>query len=406
VGCRTLKKYTIGHFRNILSLFALVVLFVGLTSCAGALPSDWDSGYSGNIINDSNNAEVSVVDAEPVVAPDEGAANPSNSETAVSPENPSNTGSVNGIPPSVPYAEDYDSEYYADEDEDGFGQEEEIAGEDIYLENDEPEINNLDDINTEAAEPVVTAADIVETTDTVTVYHEEVAVEYQSSAETATVVPEPAPNVNESRDPANRRPMVALTFDDGPSVYTEIILDLLAEHNARATFCVIGTQVVRMPELVRRTVEEGHEVIGHSWNHNNMTRLSADGVRRQINDTTQAIIDATGVDPPPIFRAPFGAINARVVDISRELGYSILNWSIDTRDWQNRNADIVHRHIMDHAVDGAIILLHDIHPTTAEAMHRVIPDLIEMGFELVTASEIISTFYGPLVPGKEYKGKR
>ncbi|MCL2572013.1 MAG: polysaccharide deacetylase family protein [Defluviitaleaceae bacterium] len=203
-----------------------------------------------------------------------------------------------------------------------------------------------------------------------------------------------------------RLPMVALTFDDGPHFYTDIILDILEEHGGRATFCVLGYRIHYRPNTVIRAVNLGHEVVGHSWDHSDLTRLNANAISNQITRTSAAIEEVTGVRPPPIFRAPFGLTNTRVINVSRDLGYSLLHWSVDPQDWANRDVDHIYNHIMDRAMDGAIILLHDIHTTTAEAMKLVIPRLIEEGFQLVTASELIAYFYGETEPGEIYMGHR
>ena len=203
-----------------------------------------------------------------------------------------------------------------------------------------------------------------------------------------------------------RRPMVALTFDDGPSVYTDFILDLLEEHGGRATFCVLGYRISSRPDVLRRAVELGSEVIGHSWDHPNFTNLNAYAIASQITRTTSAIEEAIGQAPPPIFRAPFGITNSRVINTSRDLGYSLLHWSVDPQDWYSRDTDEIYESIMNRTIDGAIVLLHDIHTATAEAMERVIPRLIEEGFQLVTASELIEYFYGELEPGEVYQGLR
>jgi len=202
--------------------------------------------------------------------------------------------------------------------------------------------------------------------------------------------------------PQERLPMVALTFDDGPSRYTERILDTLETYGGRVTFCVLGNRVEDWQDTIRRAVCQGHEVIGHSWNHRNFARLDADQIAAQITDTSAAIQAVTGSPPPPIFRAPYGRLNTTVRNVSQELGYAILNWSIDPRDWETRNANSIYNYIMDNVQDGSIVVLHDIRPYTSDAMERVIPDLIERGFQLVTASELLEYFYGELVPGWEY----
>ena len=203
-----------------------------------------------------------------------------------------------------------------------------------------------------------------------------------------------------------RRPMVALTFDDGPAVYTAMILDMLEAVGGRATFCVLGNRVHHHPDTLRRAVALGSEVVGHSWNHQDFSRLNANAITYQITRTSAAIEEVTGQPPPPIFRAPFGITNSRVINTSRDLGYSLLHWSIDPQDWAHRCPDWIYDNIMTRSIDGAIILLHDIHTTTMEAMERVIPRLVAEGFQLVTASELIAYFYGELEPGEIYQGLR
>jgi len=95
-----------------------------------------------------------------------------------------------------------------------------------------------------------------------------------------------------------------------------------------------------------------------------------------------------------------------VLRIAQELGYSTLNWTIDPEDWRHRDAYTIYRHVMNHALDGSIVLLHDIFPATAEAMEFVVPRLIEKGFQLVTVSELIEYVYGEIEPGRVYRGLR
>ena len=207
------------------------------------------------------------------------------------------------------------------------------------------------------------------------------------------------------REPPHR-PMVALTFDDGPSSYTDMILDILEAHGARATFCVLGNRIHHRPETLVRAVASGSEVIGHSWDHSDFTRLNASAISSQITRTSAEIEAATGISPPPLVRVPYGATNSRVINTARDLGYSLLHWSVDPQDWANRDAYVIYEHIMRRAIEGSIILLHDIHTSTAEAMTMVIPRLIEEGFQLVTASELIAHHYGELEAGEVYKGFR
>jgi len=203
-----------------------------------------------------------------------------------------------------------------------------------------------------------------------------------------------------------RAPMIALTFDDGPVLLTHYLLDILDEYGGRVTFCVIGDMVENGADIVLRAFEAGHEIVGHSWDHQDLARLSVEEIKQQIWDTGAIIEYVTGHAPPPIFRPPFGHFNRRIQHAAYQTGYSVLNWSIDPRDWRDRDEDIIHDHIIYHARDGAIVLLHDIHPTTIYAMRRTIPKLIKMGFELVTATEVIYYVYGELTPGYEFTGTR
>ena len=207
--------------------------------------------------------------------------------------------------------------------------------------------------------------------------------------------------------PTPRRPRIALSFDDGPSRVTEIILDTLDKHGGRVTFCVIGNFVANNSEIILRAHESGHEIIGHSWNHIDMTTQSRAAISATLSNTENAIYAVTGTRSN-IFRPPFGAINSQVESVAAEMGYGIVLWSIDPQDWRpaNQDADHIYHWIINRAVDGAIVVLHDIYHTTAQAMERVIPRLIADGFELVTVSEILEYHYGAVVPGSTYRGLR
>ena len=200
------------------------------------------------------------------------------------------------------------------------------------------------------------------------------------------------------------RQLVALTFDDGPIQYTEYILDILERYGGRVTFCVLGYRVETWASTVLRAVSLGNEVVGHSWDHPNFTMISEDDIVEQILFTSAAIEAAMGAAPPRLFRAPYGRVNDEVVNVAERLGYAMLHWSVDPRDWERRDPERIYNYITENAVHGAIFILHDIRPTTMEAMEKVVPALIEQGFELVTASELIEYVYGGIVQGEVYKG--
>lgn len=199
------------------------------------------------------------------------------------------------------------------------------------------------------------------------------------------------------------KPMIALTFDDGPSGHTERILDLLKEYGGRASFCVVGNMAEHRPGTIRRAFNEGNEILGHSWGHADLTTLSEDALRRDLTDTAEKIEQLTGVYPA-LFRPPYGSYNDTVVSVSEELGFSVLMWSVDTNDWRTRSADAVYSHVMNYAKDGSVVLMHDLHGTTADAMERVIPELIEKGFQLVTVSELMYYRGMAVEAGRVYYG--
>ena len=203
-----------------------------------------------------------------------------------------------------------------------------------------------------------------------------------------------------SKDTAPSR-KIALTFDDGPSAYTDSILDLLERYGGRSTFFVSGPRILERSSTVLRAFNNGNEIANHSWTHRDLRTLSDAEITYEIQRASAAIASVTGKSPP-IHRPPFGMSNDRVIDISAELGYAIIKWTIDPIDWRYRDADIVYNAIMSQVEPGSIILVHDTRPTTAKAMLRVIPRLIEEGFELVTVSELLYYLYGGLEPGKIY----
>jgi len=212
--------------------------------------------------------------------------------------------------------------------------------------------------------------------------------------------PRPTSEISLRFDPT--RPIIALTFDDGPGRYTSRLLDLLERYDARATFCVLGMLIHSHTEVLARAVELGNEVIGHSWDHARLTEATEEEIIQQINDTSSAIEDATGMRPS-IYRPPYGSFDNEVKRISEELGYAILYWSVDPVDWQDRDADIIYDAVMDAVRDGSIVLAHEIHLSTIEAMERLVPRLIEEGFQLITVSELLLHAHGEILPGVVYR---
>lgn len=192
-------------------------------------------------------------------------------------------------------------------------------------------------------------------------------------------------NSDGSYNPDMKRPMLALTFDDGPGKYTEELLDCLEENNARATFFMLGQNVQEYPDIPKRMLEIGCELGSHSWDHPDLMTISLEEVASQFDRTDNALIEACG-QAATVARAPYGSSDQSVYDT---VGKPFFMWSLDTLDWSTRSVEKNYEVVMEgDLTDGSIILMHDIHPETVEATIRLIPDLIEKGYKLVTLSEL------------------
>src|SRR6195256_4326278 len=185
-------------------------------------------------------------------------------------------------------------------------------------------------------------------------------------------------------------PYIAMTFDDGPSAtLTPKLLDLLAAHHIKATFFVIGENVAEHAEIVARAAREGHEVGNHSWSHPNFGKMSDKSIRRQLQQTDDAIKSATG-KRPTLMRPPYGSITNRQKRwIHDEFGYNVILWDVDPNDWKRPGPAVVRGRILKETRPGSIVLSHDIHPGTIEAMPSTFDELEAKGFKFVTVSELI-----------------
>src|SRR6267378_5880945 len=185
-------------------------------------------------------------------------------------------------------------------------------------------------------------------------------------------------------------PYIALTFDDGPiEKLTPRLLDLLSQHHIHATFFVIGENVAQHPEIVERAAREGHEIGNHSWSHPNFGKMSEESVRSQLRRTDDAIKNATG-KRPTLMRPPYGSITDREKHwIHDEFGYDIILWDVDPYDWKRPGPAVVRAGILKETRPGSIVLSHDIHPGTIEAMPSTFDELEAKGFKFVTVSELI-----------------
>jgi peptidoglycan-N-acetylglucosamine deacetylase len=186
-------------------------------------------------------------------------------------------------------------------------------------------------------------------------------------------------------------PYIALTFDDGPSgKLTPKLLDLLAAHHIKVTFFLIGENVAEHPEIVAREAREGHELANHSWSHPNLGKMSDESVRGQIRRTDDAIRNAAGISPT-LLRPPYGSITPRQKKwINHEFGYKIALWDVDPLDWKRPGPNVVCNRIVKNTRAGSIVLVHDIHPGSIEAIPCVLNQLEAKGFKFVTVSELLA----------------
>jgi peptidoglycan-N-acetylglucosamine deacetylase len=184
---------------------------------------------------------------------------------------------------------------------------------------------------------------------------------------------------------------IAMTFDDGPhKTNTPRLLDMLKERHIHATFFMVGENVVENEDIVKRVVAEGHEVGNHSWSHPQLSLMNDASVRDQLQKTQDAIKNACGVTPK-LLRPPYGAFTARQRNWAHgEWGFNVILWDVDPQDWKIRNAEHVKKEILKAAVSGSIVLSHDIHKTTVDAMPEVLDTLAARGFKFVTVSELIA----------------
>ena len=186
-------------------------------------------------------------------------------------------------------------------------------------------------------------------------------------------------------------PYIAMTFDDGPSPETTPrLLDILKQRNIKATFFMIGQNAERNPAIVQRILAEGHEIGNHSWTHPQLSKLSDEKVTEEINKTQAAIKNASGYTPV-LLRPPYGAITARQKQwIEQQFGLSVIIWSVDPFDWKRPGVSVIEQRILAGARPGAIILSHDIHKQTVDAMPATLDALAAKGFKFVTVSQLIA----------------
>ncbi|TWT12270.1 polysaccharide deacetylase family protein [Streptococcus sp. sy004] len=179
--------------------------------------------------------------------------------------------------------------------------------------------------------------------------------------------------------------IVALTFDDGPNAeLTAKTLDLLEKYKAKATFFLVGKNIAGNEKLLKRMKKLGNEIGNHSWDHSNLSQMTFEQIKASVDETSNAVKDVVG-EGTKLVRPPYGSDNDLV---KAALKLPPVMWTIDTYDWQNRNPSMILENVKNGLEPGSVILMHDIHQTTIEALPAVLDYLTEQGYKFVTISEL------------------
>ncbi|MEE3450193.1 MAG: polysaccharide deacetylase family protein [Acutalibacteraceae bacterium] len=193
-------------------------------------------------------------------------------------------------------------------------------------------------------------------------------------------------------DTLNGQKAAAITFDDGPSDYTAQLLDGLKARNVHATFFIVGSRAEIYPDIVRRVADEGHQLGNHTYSHPVMTSLYEYSWRNEI-DVTDSIITNICGKTPTAFRPPYGSFSSYM---AASINKTFTVWSVDTLDWQTRNAVSVKNAMVDQCRDGKIILLHDLYKTSVDGALAAIDVLQSEGYVFVTVDELLTRYGYPI----------
>lgn len=194
------------------------------------------------------------------------------------------------------------------------------------------------------------------------------------------------------------KPMVALTFDDGPNANTSRVLDILEKYNVKATFFVLGTNIKGYEDTILRMKELGMEIGNHMYSHKLMTRLTEEEITSEIKKVDDLVFDIIN-RYPTLIRPSYGTSNKRMLKI---IDRPVIIWDIDTLDWKYHNSTRISNKILDKVSDGDIVLMHDIYSATANSLSITIPKLLDKGYQLVTVSELFYLKEKELKAGKIY----
>ena len=212
-----------------------------------------------------------------------------------------------------------------------------------------------------------------------------------------TPTPTPEPLSVDNIDP--NKPIVALSYDDGPSSNTASILETLEKYGAHATFFMVGENIDMHPDWVKMVYESGNEVANHTVNHKNLNTLSAEDIRKEVENNQSKLNSTLGLDKKYLVRPPYGNANDTV---KATVEHPMILWWVDTLDWKSKDPDAVLEEVKKATKDGAIILMQDLYSTTAEATKTVVPWLKEQGYQICSVSEMFAARGVKMENGKTY----
>lgn len=197
------------------------------------------------------------------------------------------------------------------------------------------------------------------------------------------IIPLTEDTFNEDEVPDENKKYIAFTFDDGPSKYTKELLKTLELNDSTATFFMLGNRMKYNEEIVKEVYKSSSEVASHTYSHKNLNKLSKDDILKEINSTS-IIFNKITNDNIKYIRPPYGNYN----DTVKSTKFPIILWNIDPKDWLVKDSTKVYNSVLKHACDGCIVLMHDLYPTTIEAVKMLIPKLNSLGYEVVSISDL------------------
>ena len=193
--------------------------------------------------------------------------------------------------------------------------------------------------------------------------------------------------------------LVAITFDDGPGPYTNKLLDILNANKAHATFFMLGNNLEKYRSVVLNVYNSGNEIGYHSYAHTNFKRQDIATIKSELDQSNAILKSITGTTFS-LIRPPYGSLNSK---IKEELDSSFILWSVDTEDWRHKDGEYLLNYVLEHIYPGAIILFHDIHATSVDAMTKILPYLYAEGYQVVTVSDLAKNYNVTLEPHKAYR---